>query len=144
MYLLKVMKSSFTYDSTMNNYVPCVTNYVWYCICTRELLYVWTYIPPTTRSSQKQQHNKEHLEATSRWGAPKSNKTHKEHPKVATQVGMPISNITARSFPPCNNNRKTHKSKEHKHIKQKTKTHNAINIPCCGQNKLPLYINDKP
>jgi hypothetical protein len=107
MYLLKVMKSSFTYDSTMNNYVPCVTNYVWYYICTRELLYVWMYIPPTARSSQKQQPNKEHQEATSQWGAAKRNNTHKECPKVATQVGTPISNIMARSFP-RNNNKTTH------------------------------------
>jgi hypothetical protein len=88
MYLLKVMKSSFTYDSAMNNYVPCVTNYVWYCICMRELLYIWTYIPLIARGSQKQQHNKEHLKATSWWGAPKSNNT---------QPGMPKSSNTSRS-----------------------------------------------
>lgn len=57
----------------------------------------------TVRSTQMQQH------------------THEECPKVATQVGTPISNITARSFPPCNNNKKTHKSKEHKHKKQKNR-----------------------
>lgn len=36
----KNMKNSYTYVSTINSCVPCVTNYVWSYIYTKKLLYI--------------------------------------------------------------------------------------------------------